>query len=269
VTPDGRTLVSAGEGGVLWVWDLVNHSLKDRFFINDVAEKEWMLWEAGSWLPVGMAPKFHEAVTALAVSPNGKTLAAASSRGEVTLWDLPAARLRLALPARHDAVRCLAFSPVGQTLAVNDGSAVRLWDLTAEEGPRVRSTLTGRSGRVRCLAFAPSGHLLAVGGEDRRVVLWDLEQQRETALGSHTDTVQALAFALDGRTLASGGADGKLKLWHVSTEHELFSLPGHSGPVRAVVFSPDGKTLASGGVTPAEVGEAFLWQASAGEPLRP
>jgi WD40 repeat protein len=222
----------------------------------------------GAWLPVGMSPFFHESVRALAVSPDGRTLATVSGRGEVAVWDLPGGDKRLALPHGQDVPSAVAFAPDG-TLAVNHGRDVRLWDLSAEGGPRLLRTLTGHSRPIRCLAFAPRGRLLAGGGEDRRVMLWDLEHNRETALRSHTDTVQTLAFAPDARTLASGGADGLVKLWHVRTGHELLTLSGHSGPVRSVAFSPDGKTLASGGVTTGEVGEAYLWQASAGGSLRP
>jgi WD40 repeat protein/tRNA A-37 threonylcarbamoyl transferase component Bud32 len=261
LTPDGRTLVSAGEGGVLWVRDVAGRRRARHFFVNDAASKEWTTWEVGSWSPWGMAPSFHESVRALAVSPDGRTLATVSGRGEVALWDLPGGGKRLSLPAGQDEPAAVAFAPDSRTLAVNHGRDVRLWDLSAEGGPRLLRTLTGHSRPIRCLAFAPKGQLLAGGGEDRRVMLWDLEHNRETALISHTDTVQTLAFAPDARTLASGGADGLVKLWHVRTGHELLTLSGHSGPVRCVAFSPDGKTLASGGITPLGVGEAYLWQA--------
>jgi WD40 repeat protein len=267
--PDGRTVVSAGRGGVIWVWDRIQNRLAHRFFISSAAEKCWEFWEACRTFP-GMSPHFQEAVQALAVSPDGRTLAAASNRGEVTLWDLPSGRFRLSLPGHHAQLSCLAFSPDGRTLAVNHDRSVRLWQLPGDpsEPSRLLRTLAGHSRAVCCLAFDPAGRTLATAGHDHRIVLWDLRSDRHLALSAHTNTIETLSFAPDGRTLASGGADGKVKLWHPQTGSELLSLSGHGGPVRCVAFSPDGRTLASGGVSAGGAGETFLWQASNGPILR-
>jgi WD40 repeat protein len=260
---DGRTLVSAGRGGVVWVWDLVGRRLKQRFFVNDEARDYWLRWWEVGIRTVGIQPIFKESVQALALSPDSRTLAVASGRGAVTLHDLNAPSRPEPLPDHHQ-VRAVAFSPDGRTLAVNDGAIVRLWRLPRQAGkrPHLLRSFEDHSRPVRCLAFDPSGRLLASAGEDRRIVLWQVDSGRHTGLPGHHQTVESLAFSPDGRTLASGGADAQVLLWQVRTASRLLTLSAHTGPIRRVAFSPDGRTLASGGVSASGMGEAFLWQAA-------
>jgi WD40 repeat protein len=270
-TPDGHTLVSAGEGGLIQVWDRTTRHLRYRFFVNDRARFSWQTWEGVGPSPWGRLLRFPEKVRALAVSRDGRTVATASGRGEVKLQELSTGRLLLSLPESQEDVHCLAFSPEGRALAVNHGREIRLWQLPRAEGQGVRRmrTLRGHTRTVRCLAFASRGHLLASGGQDRQLIFWDLEQSdHKETLVAHTGTIRSLAFAPDGRTLASGAEDGKVKLWHVLTRSEMLTLSGHTGPVHAVAFSPNGRILASGGVSATGMGEAYLWQASPGPPLR-
>jgi WD40 repeat protein len=268
--PEGRTLVSAGRGGALRVWDLAARRGGRRFFLSDAARAYWAGWGLLRHSPWGMTPSFGEGVQALAASPDGRTLATVSNRGEVALWGLPGGERLLSLPGRHEAARCLAFAPDGKALAVNHREQVRLWSVPARGGaPRLLRTLAGHSQTVRCLAFSADGRLLASGGEDRRVLLWGPQDGRETALIEHSDTVQALAFHRDSSTLASAGADAKVLLWHVATGQELLRLAGHQGPVCCLAFSPNGATLASGGTSAQGAGEAYLWPTTPAAPPEP
>jgi WD40 repeat protein len=228
-------------------------------FISSDAQKYWLGWEL-SRHGVGMHPLFSEDVAALAVSSDGRLLAAASQRGVVSLWELGGKGAPWSLPQRHEEVRGLAFSPDSRTLAVNHGREVRLWQVGERGRSQLTRTLSGHSRCVHCLAFHPREQTLASAGQDH-VVLWDLDSGRSRPLIGHMSTVDSLAFSPDGRTLASGGADGKVHLWQVRTASQLLSLSDHTGPVRRVAFAPDGKTLASGGVSASGPGEAYLWQA--------
>lgn len=109
-------------------------------------------------------------VTAVAFSPDGKTLAAAGYQ-EVILWNLAEAALARRIGAGKIAgtVHGLAFDKTGQVLAVAEGS------------PRA-------SGAVR--VFDP-----ATG-----------EQKLDFA--DFKDVVYALALSPDGKKLAAGGAEG-------------------------------------------------------------
>jgi WD40 repeat protein len=189
---------------------------------------------------------------ALAVSPDGKTLAVGGSSpftgiapGMIWLWDLPSGRLRSRLLHEEGGeVVSLAFSPDGKTLASGsqaDGG-VWLWDLATGK-PRHQLAV---SGVVWAVAFAPDGKTLASGGSDHTIRLWDPATGALLAtLPEHEHLVLALAFSPDGRQLASGSYDRTLRLWNVAqrTVERRLDLGGW---VHSVAYSPDGRTLAVG-----------------------
>jgi WD40 repeat protein len=184
-------------------------------------------------------------VTALAFSPDGRTVATASGDETVKLWDAATRRERAVLRGHAGEVACLAFSPDGRFLAT--GSADRLVKIWDPWVARERQTLRGHAQRVSAVAFSPDGRTLATGGADRLVKLWDVATGREqAALDRHATRVRALAFSPDGRTLASASEDRTAKLWDVAAARERLTLAGHLQVVDSVAFSADGRTLVTG-----------------------
>jgi WD40 repeat protein len=81
-----------------------------------------VLWDLTSREPVGGELIGHlDRVSALAFSPDGKTLASGSHDRRVKLWSVPAASEVASLEAHQGGVFCLAFSPDGTVLASGGG----------------------------------------------------------------------------------------------------------------------------------------------------
>jgi WD40 repeat protein/serine/threonine protein kinase len=212
LTPDGQKLVAAG--------------------VDSVA-----VWETASFQrrPVQYAHLAH--LSSVAVSPDGRRVAAADVNGDVRIWDLEdsrpvlsllstppltsalvnlkAAMMAQPLPPLHahtSRVTAVAFSPKGDVLATcgMDG-ATRLWD--ARTFKPIAGFHGHRSG-VRCLAFSPDGARLATGGIDATIFLWDVAKQRLLSkLSGHADVVHCVTFSHDGRYIASGSLDRTVKIW--------------------------------------------------------
>jgi hypothetical protein len=203
---------------------------------------------------VGTLSGQTERVTALAFSPDGKRLAAASGlpgkSGELRLYDLPAGNALPGPPrliaAHADVVYGLAFSPDGSLV----GSAgydrlVKLWD--AATGKEVR-TLKDHSDTVYGLAFHPGGKLLATAAADRAVKVWDVASGRRLySLGDATDWLYAVAWSPDGKHLAAGGVDKSVRVWAADADggRLVGTAFAHEAPLVRLAYAADGATLYS------------------------
>ncbi len=110
-------------------------------------------------------------VWALAFSPDGTTLAAATEAREIRLWDLQTGKERASLRGHRKTVHGVAFSFDGKLLASGSlDKTVKLWDLSKGEE---LATFRGHTSAVKCVAFAPDGRTIASGSWDNTARLWD------------------------------------------------------------------------------------------------
>ncbi|MCX6626627.1 MAG: WD40 repeat domain-containing protein, partial [Candidatus Solibacter sp.] len=185
-------------------------------------------------------------VTALAFSPDGKTLVSGAYQ-EVRLWDVADGKLVRKLGGVSGQVRAVAFGKDGRTLAVAAGvagrsGAVLLLDL--ETG--AITPIQQAKDEMLAVAVSTDGRWLATGGTDSTVRVWNLETQAAPLeLKGHTDWISGLAFSPDGRLLASSSADKTARVWKTETWKEAFQLPAQiTEPVSGVAFATEGDLLA-------------------------
>src|SRR5262249_5144911 len=147
------------------------------------------------------------AVSALALAPDGKTLFSGSGSRTgardrtVRQWETATGKQIGLFEDVLDVVELLAVSPDGQTLAVTSSSQPpdhehQLQLLDRATGKEIRKLpLSGKALRVEALVFSPDGKSLAVGGGDGTVRLLDratLKVRRE---------LSPITFAFEGRTI--------------------------------------------------------------------
>jgi len=150
------------------------------------------------------------ALQSLALSPNGRLVAAGFGTGKgdgwLKVWDVTTGKERFK-SGDITAVRRPAFSPDGNFLAtaLNSGS-VKLWDMAGNE----RATLVGDNHGVATVAFSPDARLLAGACFGGSVVIWDMLSKQEIHRWQIPDVVYGLGFANDGRHLALGNALGTI-----------------------------------------------------------
>ena len=146
----------------------------------------------------------------------------------------------------------LHFSPDGQQLATaGDGGTVHLWSL---EGKKQLTLNTGQKW-IASVRFHPMGTQLATAGQDGTVTMWTRADQTRSTFRSHPNDILNLEFSPDGQRVAVAGQDGVVRVW-TTTGQQLAAYTGHQGSVYTVQFSPDGQSLVSGG----EDDRVRLWQ---------
>jgi WD40 repeat protein/predicted Ser/Thr protein kinase len=313
--PDGR-LASGGEDGTVRVWDAGGNEVRSlrpagrplRVLFSGDGRRLAALSGPGRqvlqvWDPATGQEEFtlRDAGAWVALSPDGRRLAAGTNGGAVTVWDLTTGREAFTLRGPTLPVLGAAFSPDGGCLACacgtpgddraavlgveGDGAAgpkrggpgqapprdqkpgeVRLYD--ARTGAEVR-TLRGHRAPVLGVAFSPDGRELASASWDQTVKVWDPTTGKELhTLAGHADAVRGVAFTpVGGRLLAFGGDQG-VQVWDPATGREVLRLKGTVGsPVRSAV-SPDGQALAAADAGGEQPGEVTVWDLAAGKPLR-
>jgi WD40 repeat protein len=231
------------------------------------------VWDVRSGQRRKTLPGAKGIVFDIAVSPDGKKVAAGCSAGTALVWDVETGQTVWARSYRNpetDYWACamsVAFSPDGKSLAAGYGlfsgeqvGRVKIWD--AASGTEIIA-FDGPRGGVNKVAFHPDGKRLAVAGSEV-VEVWDLETVRKLHdLKGHKKWVYCAAFSPDGKWLATGGWDRTVKLRDAATGALVLTIFGHDGFVLGLAFSPDSGSL----VTVSEDRSTRLWAVPSGQPL--
>lgn len=282
-TSDNRWLVAGGstleeqkKNSAIYVWDMSKN-------ITTVLPK------------VMPAHDYH--ISKIALSPDGKWFASASTNGSARLWATnsfdysapgsPVTNSPFVLPPLQGAYVAMAVSPDGHWLAAAAGNTIAdspsqiilkpletIKNAGYSELEGSSFLLTGHEGPVTEITFSPDNRWLASASEDGYVRIWDVKSPKLSdpiyKVIEHPGKPQAVIFSPDNHWLATA-ADGKeIFLWDImddSPSKAKIVLSGLEDDVNSstIQFSPDGLWLAAG----TYFGEVYVWKITPIDQIQP
>lgn len=210
-------------------------------------------------------------ISAVAISPDGKTIASGSEDSTIRLWNLETGQLLETLAGHSGTILYLTFSPDDKLLASSSNlefndSTIKLWDVDSRKLQKsLGSSLM--SARVSTMAFSRDGQYLASGhpcftSMETAIRIWHIDTGKvKYNLKGHGWGVESIAFTSDGQKLVGGSSSAAIITWDWRSKKRLktFNRPDDffgsigswfdtsKGFIDAIAISPDDKIIASGG----------------------
>jgi cytochrome c len=277
ISSDGQTAISGSFDSTAIRWSLTRNAAEQvlRFHADAVnavvllgdgraatagADGRIAIWTPGNAQPDAVLEGHTAPIAALALSPDGATLASASWDYTVRLWPLAGGVPRV-LEGHTQNVNGLAFAPGGRTLvSVSYDQSVRIWPLS---GPPV-PTVVAMPSPLNAVAVGGDGEI-AAGGADGKLYFLTGDGTRAGEIAAGPRPVISIAISPDGALVAAAGIGGSVAVIDRKTRDLARTLVGPGFPVWSVAFLPDSRTLLTGGAD----NIIRRWNAVTGDPVDP
>ena len=277
ISSDGQTAISGSFDSTAIRWSLTRNAaeqvlrfhadavnavvlLKDGRAATAGADGRVAIWTSGRAEPDAVLEGHTAPIAALAVSPDGATLASASWDHTVRLWPLAGGVPRV-LEGHTQNVNGLAFAPDGRTLvSVSYDQSLRLWPLSDSPAATVIAMPTP----LNAVAVGSDGEIVT-GGADGKLYFLTGAGAAAGEVAAGPRPVISIAISPDGALVAAASIGGSVAVINRKTRGLARTLVGPGLPVWSAAFLPDSRTLLTGGAD----NIIRRWNAVTGEPIDP
>lgn len=277
ISSDGQAAISGSFDSTAIRWSLARNAADQvlRFHADAVnavvllrdgraatagADGKIAIWSDGKAQPDAVLEGHAAPIVALAISPDGATLASASWDHTVRLWPLAGGVPRV-LEGHTQNVNGLAFAPDGGALvSVSYDQTVRIWPFTGAAPP----TVVAMPSPLNAVAVGNNGEI-AAGGADGNLYFLTKAGAAAGEIAAGPRPVISIAISPDGALVAAASIGGSVALIDSKTRGLMRTLVGPGLPVWSVAFLPDSRTLLTGGAD----NIVRRWNAVTGEPIDP
>jgi WD40 repeat protein len=264
LAPDGRSVATGGEDGILRLWDIETGTLLAAHAGHPYGVVQVVFGPDGTWMAASGGDKVTRIwdlahtpgrgnvsprdwhMEHLAVAHDGGWLAATEhSSATIDLYDVASGQAIGTLDRHESPVAGVAIPATGDwMITTTRHGQVNLWAGDRDSLKLVRSETRAWSPAV---AIAPDNTWVAVGHQGS-IEIWRADDWETLhSFAAHAE-VMRLAVSPDGRWLASsGGGDHTVKLWDTTTWHHRHTFTGWDGSALSMGFGPDGSWMATTG----------------------
>lgn len=286
-TPDQKTLLSASNDHRVAYWDMTSEPSEagvvvlNARAIGEAETKKKKVPDAKEakvkvQKPSQLLTEHQEWVLGMSLTRDGNTLVTGDDKGEVIVWDRPAAKAVKKWKLKGW-VWGLAVDPEGKSVVISERIPL-VFDSGARSALSIWNVQTGElkvdlskdiKERMAAAAYSLDGKILAVGrggeapGLNGKIQLLDSasgKKLKELTPG-HQDGLTDLAFHPDGKHLISAGRDTILRVWRLEDGKQVKDLGTPRGGqfkdwFHAVAISPDGRSIAAADMA----GQVHVWR---------
>lgn len=150
--------------------------------------------------------------------------------------------------ARGNQGEALRYLAQGERIATSPVQCGIEWNLLSAMIGDVDSTLPGHIGGVGAVRFSPDGNLFISGGNDARLIFWDVatwKQQR--FVFNQGGAVKCAEFSADGSLLAVAGGAGRVSVHKIADQSIVFQEKVLDATIRDIAWLGEEMRFAVGG----------------------
>jgi WD40 repeat protein len=225
-TPDVKYLLIVDKDGWIYVWDIQNRAILERFD----TQQERLSWfeiverreKTGYYLIVGYDTGIH-------------------------LFEVPGGVRKASLSFRTRRSTSFYLSSDGAILFVGfSDSTIRLYripDLSSNT-----AVLKGLGAEITALAETSGGTILASGSLDGIICIWDMPAgSLREAIRTHAGAIYQLKGLIQSPKLVSGSDDGIIRVWHLPDGSPSGTIQDPAYRIRSFMVSSDESLLVTQG----------------------
>lgn len=204
----------------------------------------------------------------IAISPDGRNIAAGSIDGKVMTWDLQTGEfIREYIFSKPDSERVIdvhsritgiSYSPNGMSIAIGYDNGVINYFSADKNGP---SVVLEQIPSVQDIAVSADGRFLYVANGEKDILVWDIATKKIVSRFSNPTPINKFILSSDRLLMLGGGSAYSVYLWDLSLERTVASFPYLESSISAFDFSRDDKFVVIG----LEIGKIKMFQTPASD----
>ena len=226
---------------------------KEDFFVVGCADGKAYLFGLGHGHFIKECGQHSGAITAVAISDDGKNIITGGADSKVKVWEKETANLVHEFQDHKDSIQGMAIVEdflvtISKYGALSPGTPAENILIYNWRSGKLIKKIEEHTNAVNVVAISPNNKYFFTAGADLTIKKWNLKEGtlQFSIENAHDLPIRALQVTADGSTLISGGEDGKIKFWNTRRGKSINEFQAHDKAVLGLAYEFHQNTLASG-----------------------